>query len=210
MWAGRAALEFAQSWRTWLGTLTFAPHERYRVLAAVRLRLAVEGVSFDALSEGERFRELAAELWPHLRNMVKRLRFAGMELRYLVACEPHRDGFPHFHVLLHEQRHHAGVGRRQIEAQWRDGQSGVALGHASFKLVRDVDGARYACKYLGKTATDRVRASQHYGQREAVPVTVAAGAERGLLVPVASLAEDADAAEAEALASSVAVPDGGF
>lgn len=177
MWSGRAALEFAQSHRTWLGTLTFAPDERYRVITTVRQRMSAEGGDFDALGPNDQFRELVGELWPYMRNFIKRLRrgTAGqvaLEFRYLVAVEPHKDGFPHFHVLLHEQQLHPGIGRRQLEAEWRDAQTGVKLGHAKFKLVHDVAGARYAAKYLGKYEVDRVKASQHYGQRDDVPIRI--------------------------------------
>lgn len=189
MWSGRAALEFVQSHRTWLGTLTFGPEERYRVVTLARRRVP----NFDTLTLGERFRELLRELQPHVRLFLMRLRkgqakaqVPPMEFRYLVASEPHKDGFPHFHILLHEQKLHAGVGRRQLEAQWRDCQSGIRLGHASFKLVRDVGGARYAAKYLGKYDADRVQCSLHYGRRDGAPVLIVPALGGVLATPLAS------------------------
>jgi hypothetical protein len=197
MWSGRAGLEFAQAERTWLGTLTFAPDERYRSLITTVQRLQEHGVSFDALGPADKFREQVSDLWPYMRNYIKRLRRGRdglkvdpMEFRYLVAVEPHKDGFPHFHILFHEQRPHPGVGRRQLEAEWRNLSEGNRpLGHAKFKLVRDVGGAKYAAKYLGKYETDRVKASLHYGQRLDVPIRFVQVTGRGLEV-AASLAEE--------------------
>lgn len=199
MWSGRAAIEFLQSHRTWFGTLTLNPDERYRARTLARVRLAREGRNFDDLSMPEQFRELLVELWPQVRNFIKRLRFGRkrvgllpMDIRYLVVSEPHKDGFPHFHILLHEQEPHPGVGRRQLEAEWRDVASDNKLGLCKFKLVQDVGAARYCAKYLGKYETDRIKASQHYGTREGAPVLIARSLS-GLAEPAASMADDEDA-----------------
>jgi hypothetical protein len=59
-------------------------------------------------------------------------------------------------------------------------------------LVTDVGAARYCAKYLGKYETDRIKASQHYGTREGVPVLIAR-ALSGVAEPAASMAYDEDA-----------------
>lgn len=195
MWSWRAAIEWEDSYRTWLVTLTFDGGERHRVTELVRKRLSERGVEFHSLPPNERYREWLVELWPLVGMLLKRLRRGSlrrgvppMHIRYLAVAEPHKlDRFPHFHVLLHEQREHPGVGRRQIEAEWRNAQTGVKLGHATAKLVRSPEGARYAAKYLGKVDGGRVRASEGYGERERKPVFAP-----GVAVPAAVMAVDPD------------------
>src|SRR3546814_2282418 len=45
----------------------------------------------------------------------------GVPLRYLLVVEPHDDGFPHFHILMHEQD--SPVRKALLEEQWRSGFS---------------------------------------------------------------------------------------
>jgi hypothetical protein len=197
VWAGYAEREWEQSVRTWMLTLTFGPAERYRIESAIRLRLAAEGVSFDALPEMERFRERKRELrkwldWFFMRMRVgnKKIGRPPLRFRYLLSWEPHpASGFPHVHVLLHETQHHPGVGRREIENVWRTMTDKGVLGFAKAKLVKDAVQARYVCKYIGKLDNDRVRASLGYGRRD-VPALMARCLGGGLGQALASLAEE--------------------
>src|SRR3546814_836309 len=88
----------------------------------------------------------------------------GVPLRYLLVVEPHDDGFPHFHILMHEQD--SPVRKALLEEQWRSGFS-------HWRLVKNEDprSVYYACKYLTKSHQTRVRASRRYGQAHLVSRT---------------------------------------
>ena len=80
--------------------------------------------------------------------------------RYLLVTEIHNgggeaDGLPHLHMLLHEMPGHT-LRERRLRIRWQHG-------HAKAKLVTEVEGAVYPCKYLSKDARARVRASARYG-----------------------------------------------
>lgn len=199
-WAKRCVLEWMQSFRTWFGTLTFGQDERYRVDTLLRARLSAAGVSFDALSDREKFELRCDELWPRLLAFLKGLRKrrgarAPVDLRYFVAVEPHKeDAFPHFHILIHECREHSGFGERQLRGEWRDwqqrpkgGRLPAKLGFVEFTLVKTAERAKYAAKYVGKFDFGRVRCSLRYGKRM-VPLQVVSVA-GGVPEPLASLAE---------------------
>lgn len=158
LWTARACSETAVAQRTWFGTLTVAPDHRTRLsyaadLAASRARCE----PWSALSTPEQFRYLVDAASADLTLYLKRVRKnSKARLRYLLVSEAHKDGFPHFHVLIHEQEGH--VTYRQLSDGWR-------LGFSQFKLVPagDVKAAFYVCKYLSKSALTRVRASHRYG-----------------------------------------------
>lgn len=209
-WAKRCVGEWLQSHRTWFGTLTFNAAERFRVRSFLRQQFADRGQEFDALPSGEQFEAMANELWPRVMAFIKRLRKRRVDrpaiaLRYFASIEPHRDGFPHFHILLHEDREYRGFGERQLRAEWRDAQEGVKLGHAEFTLVRTAERARYAAKYVGKLDLGRVRASQRYGKRDDVPIRTAS-ALGGLVLPAAAFAEDGGEVSPGALGTSKGDP----
>lgn len=87
----------------------------------------------------------------------KRLRkVTGAKIRYLLVAEQHKDGWPHYHALLHEKG--VAVTKRQLEHEWR-------LGFTQFKLVPldDPHVAGYVTKYIAKQALARIRASLRYG-----------------------------------------------
>lgn len=74
--------------------------------------------------------------------------------------EAHKSGDPHLHILVHEPE--GPVTKALLEKQWN-------LGFSHWRLVgADRKAAVYACKYLGKEALTRVRASFRYGQGYAV------------------------------------------
>ncbi len=162
LWTARAVDEIDISQRTWFGTLTVAPEHRLRILwEAERKHLRRGGESLSSLSHAETFRLAADELGKEVTRWLKRLRKSG-PLRYLLVFEAHKDGFPHVHLLIHEQEYMHR--KAALEAQWR-------IGFSHWRLVeREPSAAIYVCKYLAKDALARVRASQSYGQRHKVAV----------------------------------------
>lgn len=159
LWTARAIDECALASRNWFGTLTIRPMDRVRYLYAAQLRNErASGDSWDTLAEAEQFRKLCEEVAPDITKFLKRVRKnSGSSFRYLLVTEAHEDGFPHFHVLFHEGE--TPVRKRVLDDAWRAGFSQWRL-----LPVADPRGARYACKYLSKSALTRVRASQRYGQ----------------------------------------------
>ena len=77
-------------------------------------------------------------------------------LRYVLVAERHKDGWPHYHALVHERG--PMVTKRELQGQWK-------LGFTAFKLVDMSDKAvpYYVTKYLSKQALARIRASLKYG-----------------------------------------------
>lgn len=152
LWTARAIDEIKYAPRTWFSTLTFSPEERFK-------RDLVAGVlneSSDLSDENvaARFRMRCRAYGTEVTKFLKRLRKKG-KYRYLLVCEAHKDGTPHFHLLLHEID---TFRKRELHAAWR-------CGFSQFKLVSEErNAALYACKYLNKHALSRVRASIRYGQ----------------------------------------------
>lgn len=158
LWTARALEEVRVSERTWFGTLTARPEDRFRL--ALRADLFARKRGWEPLSEQapeQAFRFVVAEYNREITTYLKRLRKeTNATLRYLLVAEKHKTGDPHFHVLLHE----AGtpVRKEVLERQWK-------LGFSSWRLC-DEKSAFYVCKYLAKDMQTRVRASSHYGQPE--------------------------------------------
>lgn len=150
-WRERAKVEINCAARTWFGTLTFSPQERWLMECRTMRDLS-------ACSEGDRFALLHRANGPLLTNYVKRLRkAAGRGLRILCVAEAHKDGVPHYHLFVHEQHGAASITHRELTEQWPHGFS-------KWKLVADGDrAASYVAKYLFKSALARVRASARYG-----------------------------------------------
>lgn len=163
LWAARAIDETLASNRTWFGTLTINPAQRfrYRLLADQRLERRGHG-SWSSQSEGAKFKALVDVIGPDITKWLKRVRKqSGAALRYLLVSEAHKDGFPHFHILVHERS--LNVTERTLRKQW-------LVGFSHFRLVDRTDrrAASYVCKYLSKDAQTRVRGSVRYGQAELV------------------------------------------
>lgn len=149
IWRDRAAVEIAQSQRTWLWTLTLRPEEQYRALA--------EGLR-DASEEQRKsdwdLRVSVIQRW--LTLCLKRIRKnSGARIRYLAVYEAHKSGMPHVHVLLHERN--SAVRKGLIQGEWPHG-------FTNCRLVKDVNSALYVTKYLSKAMAARVRASLRYGK----------------------------------------------
>lgn len=140
----RAAREQMKAKATWFVTLTFGPERRARIF-----RLASE--MENSLSQQDRL--VRASGW-YVTKFIKRLRKAGFEFSYMMVAEPHRDGFPHYHGIIHDQR---GTLRwAALDAKW-------SAGYSVIKLVRDIGAIRYVTKYIAKGRFGRIRCSQKYG-----------------------------------------------
>lgn len=160
LWTSRARAEVFASRRTWFGTLTVGPLERFKHELAADL-LRPSGMSSEKWPE-YKFGALARSTGAEATRMFKRLRANGARFRYLLVTEAHGDGWPHLHLLLHEIAE--PVRKATLDSEW-------PLGFSQWRLVdtSDKKAASYVCKYLAKSALTRVRASQRYGQTSAVP-----------------------------------------
>jgi hypothetical protein len=193
-WAGRGSNEVDHYQRTWFVTLTVRAQARAQMTAQAiarfndrgkaqgekrRVRVPMnpelpgrftyvpmsEVKSWEELPRDERFRLVAAELSKEITKMFKRLRKQGFELRYLLTAEFHEDGFPHWHLLLHEVDATNPITWRTIQGAW-------PFGFVKAKLIRktsSLKAAWYVCKYVAKDAVARVRASVGYGSPPGVP-----------------------------------------
>lgn len=158
LWTARAVAEISASSRTWFGTLTVRPEERFRLdMLAEAKHLRAGGESRSSLTGPELFQMRASVLNLEATRFLKRVRSAAKgPLRYLLVCEAHKSGDPHLHLLVHERG--VPITKRELEHQWR-------YGFSHWRLVgTDPAAAVYVCKYLAKDALTRVRASQRYGQ----------------------------------------------
>jgi hypothetical protein len=168
-WGKRAIQEWEEakaiSARTWFGTMTVSPENRYRLIAATRLRLEAHGQTLEELPPVERFREMSRDFgplatkffWRARRGLVGR-KIPPMKMRYFLTMEPHKDWVPHFHCLIHEATPLHPIRKAHLEHFWPHG-------HAVWRLIHDESAAFYAAKYLGKYSVARVRASEYYGLR---------------------------------------------
>jgi hypothetical protein len=155
-WSFRAKAEVQSAPRTWFGTLTLRPEAHATMLSRVRVRLAGQGIDFDALPFGEQFLERVKECSPEVTKYLKRVRKQSVVgFRYLLVVEHHKSGLPHFHLLVHE-RQLGTVRYAVLSSQW-------LLGFEKWNVVADLNQATYLCKYLSKATIARVRASAGYG-----------------------------------------------
>lgn len=180
-WADRAWSEYQEhkqaGHRTWKLTLTFDADARTRLRAVAQHRSSKAGKDFEALSPDQQFAELQAAAGPEITRFLKRLRKRCGAVRYLACGEQHQDGFPHFHLLLHECEP-GGItdslfyGRswdREKKRMVRERPPLWLCGSVQkLKLVDEGPDERkqvtYAAKYLSKSSGARVRASLGYGK----------------------------------------------
>lgn len=160
-WTARAFIECGQAYRTWFGTLTLGPDRRFWVRASAISQVG----NLNHLTPDERYKALERQIAPEVTRWLKRVRKAsGATLRYFVTSESHKDGFPHYHILVHE-RCHSGVTKAQLDTAWK-------WGFTKFRLVDNHGKAAwYVSKYLSKDALTRVRASRLYGQGRSPRIT---------------------------------------
>lgn len=142
--------------RTWFGTLTLAPEHHAEALYRAYAR--VGGIAaWGQLTPEQQFAERHTSVSASLTKSVKRLRkeVGVRSLRYLIVCEAHKSGLPHYHMLLHETSALLPIRKSTLEDFWR-------LGFSQWRLAKP-EAARYVAKYLSKAALARVRASLRYG-----------------------------------------------
>lgn len=170
LWRERARREVAAASRTWFGTLTLSPSSHHLIALRCRHRLNRGGTNFDALSDDEQFAERHREVSKELTKWIKRLRKnSGAKLRLIVVAERHKSGLPHYHALLHEVNE-TPLRHAVLAKSW-------PMGFTNFKLVKDARAASYVTKYLSKAATERVRASAHYGRQDQFALMAKGGEE---------------------------------
>lgn len=159
LWTARAIDEIKFSSRTWFGTLTYHPEARFmREMQAASIASDAGIGNWRALDEATTFQYLQKSTGKDLTDYLKRVRKSSkVDLRYLLVCEAHKDGFPHYHMLLHERA--LPVTKKLLEEKWR-------FGFSHWRLVDNYDAkaAYYACKYLTKDHKTRIRGSVRYGQ----------------------------------------------
>ena len=157
LWTARALEETNVAARTWFGTLTVRPEDRFRLRLKAELKATKRGWEpFAEVDPDAAFKKIVDEHNREITLFLKRVRKeSASRFRYLLVTEKHKTGDPHFHILLHE--HSVPVRKELLERQW-------TLGFSSWRLVHDVKSAFYVCKYLSKDAQTRVRASVGYGQ----------------------------------------------
>lgn len=157
IWTRRAMAEVAASTRTWFATLTLSPQEQMTNV----MRARQQNPGYAELSEIGKFKAQVAAFGPTVQRYLKRVRKqSGARFRYMIVAERHKSGLPHFHMLLHEVSMDQPVRKEILRSQW-------VHGFSRWKLA-DKFSARYACKYLSKEASARVRASRFYGNAEVV------------------------------------------
>jgi len=150
--------------RSWFGTLTFRPEDRYRVLCTADRAASRRGLAWAAMEPADRFRYLANAAGALVTKWLKRVRKeTGVPFRYLLVVEAHKSGDPHFHVLLHEQRAEEPLRKEVLQRQWSHGFS-------KWNLVKDRATAGYVTKYLSKDMMARVRASVRYGKTRPIAI----------------------------------------
>lgn len=162
-WTARVHAELAAhdiiGARTWFGTITLRPEDHFRALVTARLESSAGGFDLDRCSDEEIFAARHRIISRWLTLYLKRVRKqAKVPFRYLLVCEKHKSGLPHYHILVHEDGPLREIPKRILQEQWPHG-------FTRWKLVEDRRQGAYLTKYLSKTLEARVRASRFYGQK---------------------------------------------
>lgn len=165
-WRMRIRNELRTSYRTWFGSMTFAPQGHFLMLTRARAKALARGVDPSEWSIRDEFLAREAEGYKEVQKFFKRVRketaLGPKALRYVVITEPHKSGLPHYHVLVHEKFHGQNVRHKCLNHHWK-------MGFCNFKLVEEERRGLYLAKYLQKDSSARVRPSGGYGQARAVP-----------------------------------------
>lgn len=164
LWGARAAAEFAHADHTVMITLTLGPTARWQLDARARAMVLDpdEEVSFS-----ERWPVMLKDVQAFIKRLREQQRRRHIHVRYMVVIEPHKDGMPHAHLLLHQYP-------RGSLANWNETLPEVVRtlwGHGFIKIsdVADERGCFYVAKYLCKEGSIPVRASQNYGEGRRTP-----------------------------------------
>lgn len=136
--------------RSWFVTLTFRPEARAKLFyETVRDN---DGEYSRTLTLKKRSSIAMGELASYLKRLRNAAAQSGASVRFVAVTEPHKDDFPHVHLLLHSQ---GLLTASMIRAgKWPHG-------FIDMKLC-DADAANYLVKYISKEAVG-VRASVRYG-----------------------------------------------
>lgn len=143
--------------RNWFGTLTLSPEHQAEATYAAQCAVGMD--AFAKLTELERLPLRHHAVSKALTLALKRLRkeLGAGAVRYLIVCEAHKSGLPHYHMLLHECSQKTPIRKSSLNDFWR-------LGFSQWRLAKP-EACAYVAKYLSKAALARVRASQHYGSQ---------------------------------------------
>lgn len=154
-WTMRSAAEITQAQRTWFVTLTIRPAQLYvcEVIASKRDIQLMERTQEE--QERARFAVIVEEIQRFLKRIRKN---SKAKLRYICVQELHKNGNPHYHLLIHEVE--GTLTKAVLQSAW-------SYGFSQAKLA-DPKTAIYVCKYLTKGEGARVRASLGYGRRQTV------------------------------------------
>lgn len=163
LWRERAMKEIGLADRTWFCTFTLRPSVHHATfMEQLAIKRSKGWLESDFYNEQEEFLlrcqggfALATKFWKNLRKPQ-----AGEEpirIKYLLTCERHISGLPHFHALIHERA--GSVTYRRLESRW------CRYGFMQAKLLSDgAKAARYVTKYVAKDMLGlRIHASQRYG-----------------------------------------------
>ena len=161
-WLVRSVTETLMARRTWFITFTIEPDQRY--VACMRAGVRAWEPEMDLPYSAAEFRLLDQQISKEICKFLKRVRKGDVDypgphsFRYCLVAEAHKDGFPHYHMLLHEGD--SPISKRQLKREW-------VMGFTAVKLVGDAfQASKYVTKisgYLSKSMLARVRASQRYG-----------------------------------------------
>lgn len=158
-WYGATVREVAAAPRTWFGTLTLNPQAHHVMLSRAIARAADRAVPWDKLTPHEQFVARHIQCGKEITKYIKRIRKnSKATLRYLLVTEAHKSGLPHYHMLVHEVADGGTVRHRHLSEAW-------SLGFENWRLSdpQKTGNPAYLCKYLSKSLSARVRASQAYG-----------------------------------------------
>lgn len=163
LWRERAVKEIAMAPRTWYCTFTMRPSVHHASFTDILARKTSKGwLDADFASEHEEFLLRCQGGLTLVTKFFKNLRKpqAGEEpirIKYLVTCERHISGLPHFHAFVHERA--GSCTYRRIQSRW------TRYGFMKVNLVTEGHkAARYVTKYVAKDMLGlRIHASQKYG-----------------------------------------------
>lgn len=141
-WQCRSVWETMHSDKTCFVTLTFGRAAR----ASIFSRAAIADKSKRNSSQ-RLFDAAGTTITQYVRDLRE------LDARYLFVPEPHANGFPHYHALVHVSDL---VRLEQLSSPWD-------RGYGAWKWVRDRGAITYVTKYLAKGRHGRIRASLKYG-----------------------------------------------
>lgn len=149
-WRKRVKHEIITATRSWFVTLTFRPEAREKLF--YETITDNDGEYSRMLTLKSRSAVAMRELASYLKRLRNGAAQSGLVLRFVAVTEPHKDDFPHIHLILHST---GLLTASMIRAgKWPHG-------FIDMKLC-DADAANYLVKYISKEAI-QVRASVRYG-----------------------------------------------